>query len=962
MKRLTAFIFILSISLLASAQKTELLPSRFLDNRTRDSLWIASIPAESLLHSFRNTAGVFSGKEGGYKTVRKLGGWESLDCDLRGHITGHILSATASLGMKAKADSIVNGLAEVQERYGTGYLSAFGEGLIDRNIAGKSVWAPFYTLHKILQGLLDQYNLMGNEKALDVARGMGNWAHGKLIGLDEATRTRMLRNEFGGFNEAMYNLYLATGDPRHLEVARFFYHNDKIDPLKAGNPDLGTNHANTFIPKLLGECREYEISGSPESREAAELLFWTLVRDHAFVTGEVSDKEHLFTPGTDSRHLSGYDGENCCTFNLLKLAERLYSYEPRAEIMDFYERALYNHILGQQDPESGMVCYFTPLQSGAFRLYSTPFDSFWCCVGSGFESHARYEKAIYHTDGDDLYVNLFIPSRLSWNGRTVTMETSFPENGTVRLRIDGDRRFNLLIRVPAWASYLKVNGRKVKASAGYYTVRNPRKDMTIEFGMTIHQESTRDDSSRSALLWGPIVLAGKLETVDNPFSDPSKYNDYYTYNYGPSVTVPMETLSRVAPLEWKTSSGISVVPLYDAHHCRYVVYWHPAAAAVEPSVRFDYVTGERGHKAFLRLPPKEVKAVLYCHQNMTEEVLFRSSSFTHKMDSLGIAMAFIQQGSQNWEPGSGCQERFIQIMADFSSLSGHPEIATAPVIPFGHSAQATFPWNFAAWNPERTLCIISYHGDAPRTNLCGYGRANVEWGRTRNIDRIPGLMVMGEYEWWEARLLPALAFRMMYPESRISFLCDAGRGHFDLSEATQDYIARFIAKALEDSRPEGGVYYSRWNADGIESTDPHDMFWYQDQEMVSLTRARYAASRGGKEQFLGARINGELVPYDSSRHIKMNLNLKDYEFTVEPFFADSTRMAPSSEHASVRPRVVLISGPAVQTGEYSFRYDPSYFGEDPARLWTGITITLEAPRGDGYKEAVQEICLQLPRN
>ena len=226
-------------------------------------------------------------------------------------------------------------------------------------------------------------------------------------------------------------------------------------------------------------------------------------------------------------------------------------------------------------------------------------------------------------------------------------------------------------------------------------------------------------------------------------------------------------------------------------------------------VTFDYMAGDEGQRVCVRLPrgAREVKAVLYCHQNMTEEVLFRSDRFTRQMDSLGVAMAFVQSGSQNWDVADGCQERFERIMADVSSGTEHPEIETAPIIPFGHSAQATFPWNFAAWNPDRTLCIISFHGDAPRTNLCGYGRANIEWGRTRNIDRIPGLMIEGEYEWWDARVRPALAFKMMYPDSRISFLCDAGKGHFDLCEETQEYIVRFIAKSLENPRPEGGVYY-----------------------------------------------------------------------------------------------------------------------------------------------------------
>ena len=385
----------------------------------------------------------------------------------------------------------------------------------------------------------------------------------------------------------------------------------------------------------------------------------------------------------------------------------------------------------------------------------------------------------------------------------------------------------------------------------------------------------------------------------------------------------------------------------------------PLTAGAQP--HFDYATGEPGSRAYLRLPQgaSEVKAVLYCHQNMTEDVLFRSNAFCREMDRLGVAMAFVQRGSQNWDPATDCQSRFEALMADFARGTGHPEIEKAPVIPFGHSAQATFPWNFAAWNPERTLCIISYHGDSPRTNLCGYGRANVEWGRTRNIDKIPGLMIMGEYEWWEARLLPALAFRMMYPDSRISFLCDAGRGHFDLCPETQDYIAKFIEKALHNPHPEGGVYFSRWYEDGHETMDPHEQFWYPDEEMVRLARARYAAVRGKRMQYLSARVNGEMLVYDPGKHIKMNATVQGDTFTVEPVFVDETRNAPGGDHAAVRPRVVLVSGPAIQTGEYTFRIDPDYFGTDPERLWSGITLCVEADGNAFFKPAVQELNLQV---
>ena len=492
--------------------------------------------------------------------------------------------------MKAKADSLVQGLAEVQRQYGTGYLSAFGEGLIDRNIQGKSVWAPFYTLHKILQGLIDQYQLCGNETALQVARGMGDWAYNKLKPLSEETRLKMIRNEFGGFNEAMYNLYAITRDERYLWVARFFYHNDKIDPLKVSSPsgkaeggaDLGTNHANTFIPKLQGECRNYELFGNEDSRRAATLLYNTLVNEHAFVTGEVSDKEHLFKPETQSKHLSGYDGENCCTYNLLKLADRLFTYQPDSKIADYYERALYNHILGQQDTLTSMVCYFTPLMTGGYRLYSTCDSSWWCCVGSGFESHAKYQSSIYFHNGKELYVNLFIPSELNWNGTVVRQETTFPESNKTIITIANNRKpLTVKLRYPYWATYMKVNGKKMKPGKDGYVAINSRPSwsLKVEFGMTLHEEATKDDPSRVALLYGPIVLGGRLAEVAHPFSDPTKHNDYYTFNYGKHADVKLGDLKHLGGLKWSMEplatnhEPLTIMPFYDLQHCRYVVYW-----------------------------------------------------------------------------------------------------------------------------------------------------------------------------------------------------------------------------------------------------------------------------------------------------------------------------------------------------------------------------------------------------
>ena len=580
MKRsfLLSFFLLLMMSLSAqmvcqpfALKDVKLLPSRFLRNMQRDSAWIASMPVNSLLHSFRNTAGVYTAKEGGYMTMRHLSGWESMDCDLRGHTTGHLLSAMAYLQMREKADSLVQGLAEVQHQYGTGYLSAFGEGLIDRCIRGESVWAPFYTLHKILQGLIDQYTMCHNETALRVACGMGDWAYNKLKPLSEETRRKMLRNEFGGFNDAMYQLYAITKDEHHLWVARFFYHNDKIDPLKQGNMDLGTNHANTFIPKLMAE-----------GPEVIEPFFWTMVNDHAFVTGEVSDKEHLFSPSEQSRHLTGYDGENCCTYNLLKLADRLFCYHPDSKIADYYERALYNHILGQQDTLSSMVCYFTPLMTGGYRLYSTRDSSFWCCVGSGFESHAKYQSSIYfrgkgQRDEKLLYVNLFIPSELRYDGLVVRQETTFPESNKITLTVaDNLGPLILKLRYPSWAVWMKVNGKRATPGGDGYVSHKLKvgsRKITIEFGMSLREEATKDNPSRVALLYGPVVLAGRLTDVAHPFSNPKAYNDYYTFDYGKHDDVMLDTVRHLGGLRFEHTGGLPVAPFYDMQRCRYVVYW-----------------------------------------------------------------------------------------------------------------------------------------------------------------------------------------------------------------------------------------------------------------------------------------------------------------------------------------------------------------------------------------------------
>ena len=520
-----------------------LLPSRFRENMMRDSAWMASIDVNRLLHSFRTNAGVFAGREGGYMTVKKLGGWESLDCELRGHTAGHLLSAyglmyaaTGSEIFKLKGDSIVNGLASVQEALGNGYLSAFPEELINRNIRGTGVWAPWYTLHKLFSGLIDQYLYADNEQALNMVKRMGDWAYHKLKPQSEETRRKMIRNEFGGINESFYNLYAITGDDNYRWLAEYFYHNDVIDPLKELRDDLGTKHTNTFIPKVIAEARNYELTQNEVSRKLADFFWHTMIDHHTFAPGCSSQKEHFFDTAHFSKFLNGYTGETCCTYNMLKLSRHLFCWTGDVKVADYYERALYNHILGQQDPESGMVCYFLPLLNGAHKVYSTKDNSFWCCVGSGFESHAKYGEAIYYHNDKGIYVNLFIPSEVNWKekGMVLRQETAFPseEKTSLTITVEEPLQTTIYLRYPSWSgrATVSINGQKVAVKqkpGSYIALTRQWKNgdcVEVTYPMQVHIETTPDNPNKGALLYGPVVLAGErgTENMKTPASTTSE--------------------------------------------------------------------------------------------------------------------------------------------------------------------------------------------------------------------------------------------------------------------------------------------------------------------------------------------------------------------------------------------------------------------------------------------------------
>lgn len=589
-----------------------LLDSRFKGNAVRSGEWLMRLSADRLLHGFRTNAGVYGGNEGGYMTVHQLKGWESLDCELRGHSVGHILSALAfqyaasgKTVFKLKADSIVSGLDVVQQSLNrNGYLSAFPEFLIDRNISAQKVWAPWYTLHKIMAGLMDQYLYAENQQALNIAIKMGEWAYGKLKDVKDSVRSLMLRNEFGGVNETFYNLYALSGRNEFKWLGNFFYHNEMLDPLVEKVDILEKKHANTFIPKLLGVIRHHELDENYAGLPLADFFWSTVVNRHSFVTGSNSDKEKFFKAGHQFEHLSGYTGESCNVYNMLKLTNHLYALTAEARYPAYYEKAMVNHILGQQDTASGMIAYFLPFMPGAHKVYSTPDSSFWCCVGSGFENQAKYGEAIYAHDNEKLYLNLFVPSQLSWKakGLVLEMKTAFPYNGKITCAIKDApaEAIDINVRYPEWAgmnALVKINGKKIKVRAvkdGYIALKRiwKRDDkIEIEFPFSLRLVQCGEDSTKAAVVFGPVVLAGTFGREGfrdrQPFSDPLLYNDYYTYNYnvpenfqaslsinGNAIQNELELVPGTTMTFRSRKEGYLLKPLFDIHRERYVVYWN----------------------------------------------------------------------------------------------------------------------------------------------------------------------------------------------------------------------------------------------------------------------------------------------------------------------------------------------------------------------------------------------------
>ncbi|GAB3376018.1 glycoside hydrolase family 127 protein [Massilia agri] len=600
-----------------------LTPGPFLDAQTTDLNYMMAMEPDRLLAPFLREAGLAT-RQPGY------GNWESTGLD--GHMGGHYLSAlalmhaaTGDAEVLRRLNYFVAELKRAQEANGDGYLGGIPGGrqawrdiaagkLEADNFSVNGKWVPWYNLHKVYAGLRDAHRYAGNRDARAMLVALSDWALRLSAHLSEEQMQQMLRAEHGGMNEIFADVAEITGERKYLDLALRFSHQAVLQPLAQGQDKLTGLHANTQIPKVIGFKRIADMTGRQDLGKAAEFFWQTVVDRRSVAIGGNSVKEHFHDTQDFGAMIGEVEGpETCNTYNMLKLTGMLFQTEQKGGYGDYYERALYNHILSSQRPGGGFV-YFTPMRPNHYRVYSQVDKGMWCCVGSGIESHAKYGEFIYAYEGDALFVNLFIPSTLHWRekGVRITQSTRFPDESSTRLTVDAPGEFTMKIRYPAWVAagkmVVKVNGRAVKPDAapgGYVSVARAWKKgdrVDVQLPMTTRLEQMPDKSNYYAVLHGPIVLAAKTRLFGdeqlNFLADESRMGHIAGGPVCPLEAAPMLVsdslafLRRFKPVKGKpltftarglvhgaAGSATEFIPFFRLHESRYTMYWQHATPA-----------------------------------------------------------------------------------------------------------------------------------------------------------------------------------------------------------------------------------------------------------------------------------------------------------------------------------------------------------------------------------------------
>lgn len=502
-----------------------------------DAAYLLKLEPDRMMAYYRQRAGLAP-------KAQPYGGWDGDGKNLTGHIAGHYLSgasliyaATGDARFKERVDYLIREMKEVQDKQGDGYLGAIANGkkqmlevakgnIRSANFDLNGLWSPWYTWHKTYAGLRDAYRYTGNQKALELEIRFAAWCESIMTKLDDTQTQKMLGTEFGGMNEVLADLYADTGDKRWLVLSHRFDHRAVLDPLARRQDILDGLHGNTQVPKLLGYLTRYAYTGDQTDGDAARFFWDAVALHHSFATGG-HGKDEYFGPADElAERIDGRTAETCNIYNMLKLTRKLFALRPEMKYAEFHERALYNHILGSQDSEDGRTCYMVPVGRGVQREYADMFRSFTCCVGTGMESHALHGDGLYYESsdpklGDKLWVNLYVPSTAKWNDVDLTMDTTFPEGeaATLKFTLKAAKQFTLALRRPSWAGAgfaVKVNGQAVKQLSGpgtYIELKRKWKSgdtVSLALVKTLRLEPLPDNPNITAIMWGPLVLAGDL--------------------------------------------------------------------------------------------------------------------------------------------------------------------------------------------------------------------------------------------------------------------------------------------------------------------------------------------------------------------------------------------------------------------------------------------------------------------
>ncbi|KAF2797156.1 DUF1680-domain-containing protein [Melanomma pulvis-pyrius CBS 109.77] len=577
--------------------QVSLTSSRFMANQNRTLSYLKFVDTNRLLYVFRSNHKLSTNGA----TPNK--GWDAPDFPFRSHMQGHFLTAWTQCyaqlkdtTCKDRATSFVAELLKCQNNnaaagFGTGYLSGFPESeftaLESGTLTNGNV--PYYAIHKTLAGLLDVYRWIGDQNAKTVLLNFAGWVDTRTSKLSYDQMQKVMQTEFGGMNEVMADIYHQTGDKRWLTVAQRFDHAAVFDPLASNQDQLNGLHANTQVPKWIGAAREFKATGTKKYSDIARNAWSMAVNAHSYAIGGNSQAEHFHAPNAIAGYLNADTAEGCNTYNMLKLTRELFAMDPSSTTyFDFYERALINHMLGQQNPSTdhGHITYFTSLNPGGKRglgpawgggTWSTDYDSHWCCQGTGLETNTKMQDSIYFYDSSALYVNLFTPSTLNWKARsvTITQSTTFPASDSTTLTVNGAGTWSLKIRIPTWTSgaTIAINGatQAVTTTPGTYATLSRTwtagDTVAIKLPMSLRLVAANDNKAVAALAFGPTILCGNYGSG--------------TLSANPKLDLGSVKRSGTSGLSFTgTADGktVSIGPFYDAQGFNYAVYWAVSGA------------------------------------------------------------------------------------------------------------------------------------------------------------------------------------------------------------------------------------------------------------------------------------------------------------------------------------------------------------------------------------------------